>query len=114
MSGLIQGHLEGTPLTHQWMIPRSHGNSHRTSAMRSSPGTWVIESENEHALVYCTDVGALTTRGQLVRMVLFPTSVHFKYVDQLPVVSQLKRSEAFFLRWTVGEGQQKPGLHFKC
>ena len=57
---------------------------------RSSPGTWVIESENEHALVYCTDVGALTTRGQLVRMVLFPTSVHFKYVDQLPVVSQLK------------------------
>ena len=49
----------------------------------------MIESEGEdgHALIYCTDVGALTTRGQLVRMVLFPTAVRFKYMDQLPIAS---------------------------
>ncbi|CAE8657758.1 unnamed protein product, partial [Polarella glacialis] len=33
-----------------------------------------------------TNIGALTTRGQLIRMVLFPASVKFKYNDQLPVV----------------------------
>merc|ERR1719210_1871431 len=38
------------------------------------------------AVMVATSVGALTTRGQLVRMVLFPTSVRFKYNDQLPKV----------------------------
>ncbi|CAK9059542.1 unnamed protein product [Durusdinium trenchii] len=54
-------------------------------------GTRVLESEglpeDQHrALVYCTEVGALTTRGSLVRMVLFPASVRFKYTEQLPQV----------------------------
>ena len=95
ISGLIQAHLEGTPLDE----PLLEAMELRIE-LPSVRGTWVIESEGEHALVYCTDVGALTTRGQLVRMVLFPTSVHFKYVDQLPVVSQLKGSEMVF----VGDG----------
>lgn len=69
----------------------------RVKSNKVYAGTWVIESENEHALVYCTDVGALTTRGQLVRMVLFPTSVHFKYVDQLPVVYGLMSVYAFIM-----------------
>jgi len=38
------------------------------------------------AIMIAMSVGALTTRGQLVRMVLFPTSVRFKYTDQLPIV----------------------------
>eukprot|EP00435_Cladocopium_sp_Y103_P035422 s1144_g9.t1 len=69
----------------------------RVKSNKVYAGTWVIESEDDHALVYCTDVGALTTRGQLVRMVLFPTSVHFKYVDQLPVVYGLMCVYAFIL-----------------
>lgn len=61
----------------------------QTNSLNWPSGTCVIESEGEdgHALIYCTDVGALTTRGQLVRMVLFPTAVRFKYLDQLPIVS---------------------------
>ena len=60
----------------------------RAKGNKTYAGTCVIESEGEdgHALIYCTDVGALTTRGQLVRMVLFPTAVRFKYLDQLPIV----------------------------
>ena len=54
-------------------------------------GTRVIESRGEKengglALIYCTEVGARTARGELVRMVLFPSSVKFKYTDQLPLV----------------------------
>jgi cation-transporting ATPase 13A3/4/5 len=52
-------------------------------------GTKVLQSngpENGKAVLIATAVGALTTRGQLVRMVLFPTSVRFKYIDQLPYV----------------------------
>ncbi|CAJ1382268.1 unnamed protein product [Effrenium voratum] len=52
-------------------------------------GTLALESTGPgdgKALLYCTNVGALTTRGQLVRMVLFPASVKFKYNDQLPIV----------------------------
>lgn len=52
-------------------------------------GTLALESTGPaegKAMLYCTNVGALTTRGQLVRMVLFPASVKFKYNDQLPMV----------------------------
>mmetsp|Transcript_94359 Transcript_94359/g.197097 ORF Transcript_94359/g.197097 Transcript_94359/m.197097 type:complete len:1298 (-) Transcript_94359:217-4110(-) len=55
-------------------------------------GTACLESSGPHdnkALLIATAVGALTTRGQLVRMVLFPTSVRFKYNDQLPKVYML-------------------------
>ncbi|EER00609.1 Cation-transporting ATPase, putative [Perkinsus marinus ATCC 50983] len=38
------------------------------------------------AVMLCTAVGALTSKGQLVRMVLFPQSVRFKYNDQLPII----------------------------
>jgi len=65
-------------------------------------GTRIIESrgETEHggfALLYCTDVGARTTRGELVRMVLFPSSVKFKYNDQLPTVYALMILKAMVL-----------------
>ncbi|CAK0899727.1 unnamed protein product [Prorocentrum cordatum] len=52
-------------------------------------GTKVLQSNGPasgKAVMIATAVGALTTRGQLVRMVLFPTSVRFKYLDQLPYV----------------------------
>lgn len=52
-------------------------------------GTLALESTGPaegKSILYCTNVGALTTRGQLVRMVLFPASVKFKYNDQLPIV----------------------------
>ncbi|CAE7226903.1 ATP13A3 [Symbiodinium sp. CCMP2456] len=65
-------------------------------------GTRIIESrgETEHggfALLYCTEVGARTTRGELVRMVLFPSSVKFKYNDQLPTVYALMFAKATVL-----------------
>jgi len=44
------------------------------------------QSSSGKSVLLCTNVGALTTRGQLVRMVLFPASVKFKYNDQLPTV----------------------------
>eukprot|EP00931_Biecheleriopsis_adriatica_P039456 TRINITY_DN22565_c0_g1_i1.p1 TRINITY_DN22565_c0_g1~~TRINITY_DN22565_c0_g1_i1.p1 ORF type:complete len:1348 (+),score=245.05 TRINITY_DN22565_c0_g1_i1:60-4046(+) len=52
-------------------------------------GTLALEStspDGGKSQILCTNVGALTTRGQLVRMVLFPASVKFKYNDQLPIV----------------------------
>lgn len=52
-------------------------------------GTLSLESTGQHQGKSCmvvTNIGALTTRGQLVRMVLFPSSVRFKYLDQLPIV----------------------------
>lgn len=52
-------------------------------------GTACLQSVGPHngkAVMVATAVGARTTRGQLVRMVLFPASVRFKYNDQLPTV----------------------------
>lgn len=52
-------------------------------------GTLVLQSAGPaggKAVIIATAVGALTTRGQLIRMVLFPSSVRFKYNDQLPLV----------------------------
>lgn len=56
---------------------------------RAYAGTLALESTGPgegKSILYCTNIGALTTRGQLVRMVLFPASVKFKYNDQLPIV----------------------------
>jgi len=52
-------------------------------------GTACLQSTGPHngkAVLIATAVGALTNRGKLVRAVLFPVSVRFKYNDQLPVV----------------------------
>eukprot|EP00928_Gymnodinium_smaydae_P013850 TRINITY_DN15027_c1_g1_i1.p1 TRINITY_DN15027_c1_g1~~TRINITY_DN15027_c1_g1_i1.p1 ORF type:complete len:1307 (-),score=256.90 TRINITY_DN15027_c1_g1_i1:267-4187(-) len=55
-------------------------------------GTLSLESTGPgegKSIIVATNIGALTTRGQLVRMVLFPTTVKFKYNDQLPLVYAL-------------------------
>lgn len=52
-------------------------------------GTQPLESTGPgkgKCIMIVTNVGALTTRGQLLRMVLFPASVKFKYNEQLPIV----------------------------
>lgn len=52
-------------------------------------GTLTLESTGPFggkAAMIATSVGASTTRGQMIRMVLFPSTVSFKYTDQLPIV----------------------------
>ncbi|KAF4694463.1 hypothetical protein FOZ60_008041 [Perkinsus olseni] len=55
---------------------------------RQYPGTLCMESTGVHekAVMVVTAVGGSTTKGQLIRMVMFPQSVRFKYHDQLPIV----------------------------
>ncbi|KAF4660640.1 hypothetical protein FOL47_007062, partial [Perkinsus chesapeaki] len=50
-----------------------------------------------HAVMVVTAVGGLTTKGQLVRMVMFPQSVRFKYHDQLPIVYGIMFAYAILL-----------------
>ncbi|KAF4731469.1 hypothetical protein FOZ62_004032, partial [Perkinsus olseni] len=59
-----------------------------TSKSLVHAGTLCMESTGVHdkAVMVVTAVGGSTTKGQLIRMVMFPQSVRFKYHDQLPIV----------------------------
>jgi len=81
--------LTGEPMPIQKMPVERSANASITKKNTAYAGTLCLEStgpEEGKALMIATAVGALTTRGQLVRMVLFPTSVRFKYNDQMPTV----------------------------
>lgn len=81
--------LTGEPMPIQKMPVERSQHATVTKKNIAYAGTGCLQStgpEGGKALMVATAVGALTTRGQLVRMVLFPTSVRFKYNDQLPKV----------------------------
>jgi len=81
--------LTGEPMPVQKMPVENSSHATVSKKNLAYAGTSCLQSTGPHegkALMIATAVGALTTRGQLVRMVLFPTSVRFKYNDQLPKV----------------------------
>jgi cation-transporting ATPase 13A3/4/5 len=83
--------LTGEPMPIQ-KSPVEDNDEPLTKKNRAFAGTNCLQSvgpKDGKAVMIATAVGALTTRGQLVRMVLFPTSVRFKYIDQLPTVYAL-------------------------
>jgi len=69
-------------------VPKSRDAAITDKLNKAYAGTLALESTGQwgKSLMLATNIGALTTRGQLIRMVLFPASVKFKYNDQLPVV----------------------------
>lgn len=81
--------LTGEPMPIQKMPVEKSENSAITKKNVAYSGTECMQSigpSDGYAVMVATSVGALTTRGQLVRMVLFPTSVRFRYNDQMPLV----------------------------
>jgi len=81
--------LTGEPMPIQKLPVEDSGNAKVTNKNIAYAGTKCLQSIGPHegkAVIIATAVGALTTRGQLVRMVLFPATVRFKYNDQLPTV----------------------------
>merc|ERR1719230_2255736 len=81
--------LTGEPMPIQKVPVENSVNATVSKKNIAYAGTTCLQSTGPYdgkAVMIATAVGALTTRGQLVRMVLFPTSVRFKYNDQMPVV----------------------------
>jgi len=81
--------LTGEPMPIQKMPVEKSENATVGKKNEAYSGTKCMQSigpSDGKALMVATSVGALTTRGQLVRMVLFPTSVRFRYNDQMPIV----------------------------
>ena len=87
--------LTGEPMPVAKMpVQDAEGCEVHTKSNKAFAGTRIIESRGAEelggsAILCCTEVGACTARGELVRMVLFPSSVKFKYTDQLPKVYAL-------------------------
>lgn len=81
--------LTGEPMPIQKMPVDRSVNASTSKKNIAYSGTKCMQSvgpSEGQAVMVATSVGALTTRGQLVRMVLFPTSVRFRYTDQMPIV----------------------------
>jgi len=84
--------LTGEPMPIQKMPVDKSASATVGKKNEAYSGTKCMQSvgpSNGKAVLVATSVGALTTRGQLVRMVLFPTSVRFRYNDQMPIVYAL-------------------------
>eukprot|EP00928_Gymnodinium_smaydae_P039404 TRINITY_DN2692_c0_g1_i4.p1 TRINITY_DN2692_c0_g1~~TRINITY_DN2692_c0_g1_i4.p1 ORF type:complete len:1393 (+),score=138.01 TRINITY_DN2692_c0_g1_i4:564-4181(+) len=76
--------------------PTVHGKKHAifsgTSVIQSvggdlAPSEGQGMSSNNPAIGIVVGVGGRTMKAQLIRMVLFPSAVKFKYSEQLPIVS---------------------------
>eukprot|EP00929_Paragymnodinium_shiwhaense_P069047 TRINITY_DN34836_c0_g1_i1.p1 TRINITY_DN34836_c0_g1~~TRINITY_DN34836_c0_g1_i1.p1 ORF type:complete len:1365 (+),score=345.52 TRINITY_DN34836_c0_g1_i1:125-4219(+) len=81
--------LTGEPMPIQKVPVENSANAAISKKNIAYAGTTCLQSTGPHdgkAVLIATAVGALTTRGQLVRMVLFPQEVRFKYNDQLPTI----------------------------
>ncbi|EER03922.1 P-type ATPase, putative [Perkinsus marinus ATCC 50983] len=81
--------LTGEPMPIQKFSVDDIDDAEITKKNTAYAGTMCMQSTGPHdgrAILMATSVGALTTKGQLIRMVLFPQSVRFKYTDQLPIV----------------------------
>ncbi|KAF4650264.1 hypothetical protein FOL47_001329, partial [Perkinsus chesapeaki] len=81
--------LTGEPLPVQKVEAPNFEGAKFGSKNKVYAGTMCMQSNGDYhdrAVMFVTAVGGLTTKGQLVRMVMFPQSVKFKYLDQLPLV----------------------------
>eukprot|EP00440_Ansanella_granifera_P051896 gb/GFBE01056266.1/.p1 GENE.gb/GFBE01056266.1/~~gb/GFBE01056266.1/.p1 ORF type:complete len:1328 (+),score=229.68 gb/GFBE01056266.1/:1-3984(+) len=91
---------------------KKHGKKHAlfagTEVLQSVPDESANASRGSaFAIGVVMAVGGRTTKGQLIRMVLFPASVKFKYTEQLPVVYAMLTAWATlcFLNSLVFQGQ---------
>lgn len=67
---------------------KKHGLFAGTEVLQSTPDE-TTPSDCPRAVGMVVSIGGRTTKGQLVRMVLFPALVKFKYYQQLPIVYTL-------------------------
>ncbi|KAF4650416.1 hypothetical protein FOL47_001171, partial [Perkinsus chesapeaki] len=80
--------LTGEPMPVQKIAAEVRSEVAFTSKSLVHAGTLCMESTGTDgkAKMVVTAVGCSTTKGQLIRMVMFPQPVRFKYHDQLPIV----------------------------
>ncbi|KAF4729851.1 hypothetical protein FOZ62_008146, partial [Perkinsus olseni] len=92
--------LTGEPLPVPKVAVEKYDGAKFTAKNMVYAGTLCMQSTGSHlghAVMVVTATGGLTTKGQLVRMVMFPQSVRFKYDDQLPIVYGIMFAYAILL-----------------
>ncbi|KAF4755500.1 hypothetical protein FOZ63_007849, partial [Perkinsus olseni] len=85
---LEESALTGEPMpVHKVAVEEGCKDFDRRNAVYA--GTRCVQSSgssDERAVMVVSAIGGLTTKGQMIRLVMFPEPVRFKYHDQLPLV----------------------------